>query len=192
MKNKTIHIFLFIFLFSFLVVRTPCYALESGEDELQRSVAVNKIDQSELIEDREYRGDYNIFCNTQEGKRYLEAFPKENLVRPRAITRGQDQIWSIKSAGDGYYDITCNTLKSGLRALEAFPDDDVVRPRKPLSSNRDQKWIIQSLGDGEYSIICDTRKGGLRALEAFPNDDVVRPREPSSVKKNQLWKLSKL
>lgn len=184
--------FMFIFLFSFFVVWTPCYAMGNEEDDLQQRISVNKIDQSESIEDKEYRGDYNIFCNTQEGKRYLEAFPKENLVRPRAITHGQDQKWSIKPAGDGYYDITCNTLKSGLRALEAFPDDDVVRPRKPSSSNRDQKWIIQDLGNGEYNIVCDTRKAGLRVLEAFPDDDVVRPREHSSVRKNQLWKLSKL
>lgn len=145
-------------------------------------------------------GDYRIRCHTKNGGiRCLEAFPQadnnEGVVRPRPELSDQAQKgyqqWSIKSLGNGYYNITCfqHYTKHEVRYLEAFPNADVVRPR-PKSGDQDQIWSIKHIDGDYYHISCNTRNGEVRYLEAFPNDDVVRPR-PESSDQDQRWQFIK-
>jgi ribosome biogenesis GTPase A len=173
-------------------------ALQSRIDKIinpirEKNLAI--IDE-EIKKRRLEDGDYNICCHTRnKGLRFLEAFPRDDVVRPRYETSEQDQIWSIKLIKDNFYSISCYTRNEGLRFLEAFPNEDFVRPRPQVFDqnqvcDRDQLWSITLVKDGLYSISCNTRNGGLRFLEAFPREDAVRPR-PQICDQDQMWSFIK-
>lgn len=113
---------------------------------------------------------------------WLEAFPRDKCVRPRASSKDQDQMWIIEPEGDGFYTISCNTRSKGVRYLEAYPRYDSIRPEiKQLT--QDQKWFFIEAGkefktDHTYVyILCNSASGGIKAMEAFPIFDEVRPRQ---------------
>jgi hypothetical protein len=85
-------------------------------------------------------GKYKIYCWTsQSGKRFMEAFPKDDYVRPSVEDVIQDQLWDIIPLGKGFHRVSCNTKNRGQKSMEAFPRDDVMRMRD-ISDDQDQNF----------------------------------------------------
>ncbi|MBA3814157.1 MAG: hypothetical protein H0X26_06675 [Alphaproteobacteria bacterium] len=175
--------------------RTMCIEVElKVEIETQtETFLLEKERHSVLAELPIEEGDYRIRCNTRNGGfRCLEAFPTDDVVRPRIELRDQDQKWTVKSTREGYYTLSCVTRNGGVRYLEAFPRKNIIRPRIE-SRDQDQEWSItpwstQPAHSNIYRISCLTKNGGLRCLEAYPKDDLVRPSN-ESFDQDQMWQF---
>jgi hypothetical protein len=119
----------------------------------------------------------------------MEAFPNEDLCRPRAPSNDRDQRFQIEVFGRSFK-ISCNTNNQGLRYIECWPNEDAVRPR-PLSDDVYQLWFFEPMGNDYFSVRCYTRNQGLRALEAVREKDRFSIRNPTR-NSNQLFRLQRL
>jgi len=137
---------------------------------------------------------YKIFCETyNRGRRYLEAFPKDNATRPRSESNDVDQVWFLEKVENNskYYRIGCVTRNRGERYLEAFPTYNKVGLSEKDICQQDQVWTLEPLDDEYFRIVCLTKNGGQRYLEAFPKDDFCRPNHERREKffSDQKWKF---
>jgi hypothetical protein len=152
------------------------------------SVCGATLGSQEVIPD----GHYRIYCDTRnEGRKYLEAYPGDDLVRLKGYKNAQDQLWKVAFTEDKCR-ISCHTQRDGILSMEAFPKDDVVRPRRD-STHQDQVWILQSFPHytATYYILCNTLNKGRLVLEAYPGDGKVRFNS-QSLDQDQIWRFEKV
>lgn len=172
----------------------PTYHLGKNPDQRSRfkSVWLTMRPAGELLEDGPAvevcirPGRYRILSK---GGRAIEAFPKDEFLRPRDKSSDHDQIWSIQEDGRSFK-LMCNTTNRGARYMEAFPNENRVKPA-PGSNDPDQLWYFRHVGGSYFKICCDTRNQGTKVCEFVHGTDHLTVRVDSS-NENQLFRFESI
>jgi hypothetical protein len=119
----------------------------------------------------------------------LEAFPRDELAKPRPPKSDQDQLWIIENVENnpnGLVRVSCETKSRGLIYLEANNDMVTLKNLDALSPNQlfvferlDQRTLKLGFpGPGKYQISSLAPHAMGKVLEAFPKHDQIRARDP--------------
>lgn len=145
------------------------------------------------------QGDYlRIVCHTAKNEDVaFEAFPRENMVRPRQEKPTEaDQWWRVTELGDGKtVKLSCLSKSRGLVCLD-LPQDATHATVAPPSTSLTQHFQLIPFfeppkafnGPGSYRI---TNARSSLALEAFPQQNMIKL-VPTSAAMDQRWVIEKI